>query len=99
KLNWDGETYSTERGRILVMGGDQVYPVPNAAEYENRMLGPYQAALPCVLGEGPELLLFREATTGMTGWSISPASSAATIGLVDGERASAGATSRSSSRM
>ena len=55
KLNWDGETYSTERGRILVMGGDQVYPVPNAAEYENRMLGPYQAALPCVLGEGPEL--------------------------------------------
>ncbi|MEA2959023.1 MAG: hypothetical protein QOJ58_4658 [Alphaproteobacteria bacterium] len=37
------------------MGGDQVYPVPNAAEYENRMLGPYRAALPCVLGEAPEL--------------------------------------------
>ena len=55
KLDWDGETYSTERGRILVMGGDQVYPVPNAAEYENRMLGPYQAALPCVLGDAPEL--------------------------------------------
>jgi hypothetical protein len=55
KLDWDGETYSTERGRILVMGGDQVYPVPNAAEYENRMLGPYQAALPCVPGEAPEL--------------------------------------------
>jgi hypothetical protein len=55
KLDWDGETYSTKRGRILVMGGDQVYPVPNAAEYENRMLGPYQAALPCVLGEAPEL--------------------------------------------
>jgi hypothetical protein len=55
KLDWDGETYSTERGRILVMGGDQVYPVPNAAEYENRMLGPYRAALPCVPGENPEL--------------------------------------------
>lgn len=55
KLDWDGETYSTERGRILVMGGDQVYPVPNAAEYENRLLGPYQAALPCVPGDTPEL--------------------------------------------
>ena len=55
KLDWNGDIYSTERGRILVMGGDQVYPVPNAAEYENRMLGPYQAALPCVLEENPEL--------------------------------------------
>jgi hypothetical protein len=32
-----------------------VYPVPNAVEYENRMLGPYRAALPCVSGEAPEL--------------------------------------------
>ncbi|MDQ4092129.1 MAG: hypothetical protein M3143_01530 [Actinomycetota bacterium] len=55
KIDWDGETYSTERGRILVMGGDQAYPVPNAAEYENRMLGPYRAALPCVRGKAPEL--------------------------------------------
>jgi hypothetical protein len=55
KLEWDRETYATERGRILVMGGDQVYPVPKAAEYQNRMLGPYQAALPCAVGEAPEL--------------------------------------------
>jgi hypothetical protein len=55
KLEWDGEAHATERGRILVMGGDQVYPVPNAAEYENRMLGPYRAALPCAEGEAPEL--------------------------------------------
>ena len=55
KLEWDGETYATEQGRILVMGGDQVYPVPKAAEYQNRMLGPYQAALPCAVGEAPEL--------------------------------------------
>ena len=54
-LEWDGETHVTERGRILVMGGDQVYPVPKAAEYENRMLGPYRSALPCVAGEAPEL--------------------------------------------
>jgi hypothetical protein len=55
KLDWDGETHATERGRVLVMGGDQVYPVPKAVEYENRMLGPYRAALPCVAGDAPEL--------------------------------------------
>jgi hypothetical protein len=55
KLDWDGETYATERGQILVMGGDQVYPVPKAAEYENRLLGPYRAALPCAAGRAPEL--------------------------------------------
>ncbi len=55
KLDWDDETHATERGRILVMGGDQVYPVPTAVEYENRMLGPYRAALPCAPGEAPEL--------------------------------------------
>ena len=49
------ENHVTERGRILVMGGDQVYPVPKAVEYENRMLGPYRAALPCARGEAPEL--------------------------------------------
>ncbi len=54
-LAWDDETHSTERGRILIMGGDQVYPVPKAEEYENRMLGPYRAALPCVPEQAPEL--------------------------------------------
>ncbi len=39
--------YETERGSILVMGGDQVYPVPTRTNYENRLLGPYQAARPC----------------------------------------------------
>jgi hypothetical protein len=37
------------------MGGDQVYPVPKAAEYENRMLGPYRSALPCAPDDAPEL--------------------------------------------
>ena len=55
KFNWGGEIYSTARGQILVMGGDQVYPVPNSVEYENRTLGPYRAALPCVPGKAPEL--------------------------------------------
>ena len=57
KLDLDGETYATERGRILVMGGDQVYPVPKAVEYENRLLGPYRAALPCARKNAPELFV------------------------------------------
>ena len=55
-LDWDGESYATERGAVLVMGGDQVYPVPKRSEYENRLLGPYRSALPCSPGpEAPEL--------------------------------------------
>ncbi len=51
-----GAGTTTERGRILVMGGDQVYPVPKREEYENRLLGPYRSALPWVSGNNPELL-------------------------------------------
>lgn len=44
------------RGRLLVMGGDQVYPTAKLEQYRNRMLGPYNAALPCVVeGKPPEL--------------------------------------------
>lgn len=39
------------RGRVLVMGGDQVYPVPKRGEYHNRFLGPYRAGLPCSHGQ------------------------------------------------
>ncbi|WP_369148424.1 hypothetical protein [Streptomyces sp. R44] len=34
------------RGSLLVLGGDQVYPVASATAYEDRMKGPYRAALP-----------------------------------------------------
>ncbi len=37
------------------MGDDQVYPVPKRADYENRLLGPYRAALPCNHDEDAEL--------------------------------------------
>lgn len=43
-LEVDGQ--ATKRGDILVMGGDQVYPTPIKEEYENRLQGPYSAALP-----------------------------------------------------
>lgn len=55
ELEWEGEKHPTQRGRVLVMGGDQVYPVPKRADYENRMLGPYRAALPCTHEHHPEL--------------------------------------------
>jgi hypothetical protein len=34
------------RGRLLLMGGDQVYPLASGDGYESRMKGPYRAALP-----------------------------------------------------
>ncbi|HEX2041283.1 MAG TPA: hypothetical protein VHF24_01490 [Acidimicrobiales bacterium] len=64
ELRSKDDTHVTERGRVLVMGGDQVYPVPNQSEYENRFLGPYRAALPCAHGERP--LLF--AVPGTHDW-------------------------------
>ena len=55
-LDHDGERHRTRRGRLLVMGGDEVYPVPTRTQYENRLLGPYRSALPCPPeGEAPEL--------------------------------------------
>jgi hypothetical protein len=43
-LDLNGTT--TERGKILVMGGDEVYPTPEIEEYRNRLQGPYHAAFP-----------------------------------------------------
>ncbi|HEX2273725.1 MAG TPA: hypothetical protein VHG90_07625 [Acidimicrobiales bacterium] len=54
-LSFNDDHVATERGRILVMGGDQVYPVPKRAEYQNRLIGPYRAALPHPSGATPEL--------------------------------------------
>jgi hypothetical protein len=34
------------RGRVLVMGGDQVYPTASDHAYEDRFRGPYRAAMP-----------------------------------------------------
>jgi hypothetical protein len=34
------------RGRLLILGGDEVYPVASTRTYEDRTKGPYHAALP-----------------------------------------------------
>jgi hypothetical protein len=43
------------RGALLVLGGDEVYPTASAQAYEDRMTGPYRAALPHA--DDPPLML------------------------------------------
>ena len=43
-----GARAATKRGRVLVMGGDEVYPTADIHQYQNKTIGPYQAALPGV---------------------------------------------------
>jgi hypothetical protein len=40
-----GPPLTLPRGRLLVLGGDEVYPTPSSPAYEDRMKGPYRAAL------------------------------------------------------
>jgi hypothetical protein len=41
-----GASEPLPRGRVLVFGGDQVYPIASRAEYQRRFVGPYECALP-----------------------------------------------------
>ncbi|MEV7606403.1 hypothetical protein AB0N65_13265 [Paenarthrobacter sp. NPDC089322] len=41
------------RAKVLVLGGDEVYPVASPAAYEDRMAGPYRTALPNPALRGP----------------------------------------------
>lgn len=50
-----GGTQRTTRGAVLIMGGDQVYPSASVREYENRLVGPYRAALPYTDDDHPAL--------------------------------------------
>ncbi|MES2199453.1 MAG: metallophosphoesterase, partial [Chlamydiota bacterium] len=40
-----GNFHSTERGNILVLGGDEVYPVASREGYEERLVAPFKAAM------------------------------------------------------
>jgi hypothetical protein len=46
------------RGQVLLMGGDQVYPLAKSDGYENRTKGPYRAALPVPPPDGAQPTLF-----------------------------------------
>lgn len=56
----DGEgdpgLHRTGRGRVLVMGGDQVYPLASRREYRDRLVGPYRAAFPWCSDDPPPSL-------------------------------------------
>lgn len=54
----DGSEHHTQRGAVLVMGGDEVYPAPSRLAYEQRTVGPYRAALPYVADEARAPHLF-----------------------------------------
>ncbi len=43
-LELDGTV--TRRGRLLIMGGDEIYPAPSREEYDRRTLSAYETALP-----------------------------------------------------
>ena len=38
-------THETQRGDILIFGGDEVYPIASAEAYQERLLAPYETAL------------------------------------------------------
>jgi hypothetical protein len=44
-LDGSGASVSTQRGRALIMGGDQVYPAASRDAYRERLLAPYGEAL------------------------------------------------------
>lgn len=46
KIHYDGREHLLPRADILIMGGDEVYPVASRDEYRNRVEGPYRCALP-----------------------------------------------------
>ena len=55
-VRYGEQTLQLPRGDVLVMGGDQVYPTASFDEYSNRLLKPYEAALPHVPArEAPDL--------------------------------------------
>jgi hypothetical protein len=43
------------RGRLLVLGGDQTYPVATTDDYTNRLAGPFEAALPWTVDDHPTI--------------------------------------------
>ena len=45
----DTAVHTTERGRILIFGGDEVYPAASAGVYRERLIKPYNAAFPGVI--------------------------------------------------
>lgn len=41
-----GQEHLTERGAVLIFGGDEVYPVASRSAYQAQLVAPYETALP-----------------------------------------------------
>lgn len=54
-LRWGGTEHETERGRILVLGGDLTYPVAARQQYEQRLVMPFERAFPQSTAPHPDL--------------------------------------------
>jgi hypothetical protein len=52
------QDYNLKRGNLLIMGGDEVYPVATPEEYKNRLVGPYRSSLSSVIDSGEAPTLF-----------------------------------------
>ncbi|HSV39043.1 MAG TPA: metallophosphoesterase [Nocardioidaceae bacterium] len=50
-LRVEGVEGELPRGRMLVLGGDEVYPTASAKAYEDRLIGPFRAAMPTATPE------------------------------------------------
>src|SRR5690606_31088333 len=55
ELHVDGVPTPLPRAQILVLGGDQVYPAASTESYEDRLAGPWRAALPWTVRDHPAL--------------------------------------------
>jgi hypothetical protein len=51
----DGTMHATKRGEVLILGGDQVYPVACPSEYFQRLATPYECAFHDLEGLPPHL--------------------------------------------
>ncbi len=52
-----GEPHATKRGRVLVFGGDGVYPGASREVYEERLVQPYEAAMRRSHAPSPDLFV------------------------------------------
>ena len=50
-----GDVHPTKRGQLLVFGGDEVYPTASRATYQEKLVTPYEAALPSTEPPHPHL--------------------------------------------
>lgn len=53
----DGSRLVTPRGRIMVLGGDAVYPSASRDHYEERLLHPYESAMPRSPSPAPDMFV------------------------------------------